>query len=403
MAEALATSVGAGAPRAAAERLREIDILRGLVIVLMALDHVRDYMHAGAFEFDPLDPNQTNVALYLTRWVTHLCAPTFVFLAGVSSYLQIARGKTTRQLSTLLLTRGLWLIALELTVLSFGWNFGFPYPPFLQVIWAIGWSMIVLAALVWLPRAAVLAIGVAIVAGHNLLDPITPDSGGGMFWVLFHESGLLAVHGQPVGLAAYPIFPWIGVIALGYGLGSLFMATPATRDRNIFLLGLAMLAAFLLLRGLNGYGDPRPWTLQSDVTKTMMSFFDVTKYGPSLMYVLVTLGIVFTIWPVLARLPKAAGKVFATFGAVPFFFYVLHVYLVHSVAILATVATGRDASGLFNYMINAFTRPDLTAHLGFPLGAVYLFWLLVVGLLYLPCRWFARVKRTRRDWWLSYL
>ncbi|WP_395645848.1 DUF1624 domain-containing protein [Terricaulis sp.] len=381
-------------------RLREIDILRGLVIVLMALDHVRDYMHVDAFDFSALDPDRTNVALYLTRWVTHLCAPTFVFLAGVSSYLQIARGKTKRQLSTLLATRGLWLIVLELTVLSFGWSFSFPYPPFLQVIWAIGWSMIVLAGVIWLPRLAVLAVGVAIIVGHNAFDGITD---AGILWFLLHQSGPLLIGDQPIGLASYPIIPWIGVICFGYGLGAVFLAPADKRDRNLFILGLCMLAAFLVLRGINGYGDPRPWSLQDDMTKTMMSFFDVTKYGPSLMYVLVTLGIVLTIWPLLARLPKAAGGVLATYGAVPFFFYVLHVYLVHSVAVLGQVATGRSAEGQFGYLFNTFARPDLMADMGFPLWAVYLFWIAIVAALYLPCRYWARLKRTRRDWWLSYL
>lgn len=381
-------------------RLREIDILRGLVIVLMALDHVRDYMHAGAFSINPLDPDRTNIALYLTRWVTHLCAPTFVFLAGVSSYLQLARGKTKQQLATLLVTRGIWLIVLELTVLSFGWSFSFPYPPFLQVIWAIGWSMIVLAALIWLPRLAVLGVGIAIVAGHNLLDGVT---GGGILWHLLHGAGPVFVGEQPIGLAMYPLIPWVGVICLGYGLGAMFLAPEKERDRNVFILGLCMLAAFLALRGLNGYGDPLPWSLQDDMTKTMMSFFNVQKYGPSLMYVLVTLGIVLTIWPVLVRLPKAVGNVFAVFGAVPFFFYVLHLYLVHSVAVLGQVLTGRSAEGQFGYLANTFFRPDLMAQLGFPLWAVYLFWIGIVAALYLPCRYWARLKRTRRDWWLSYL
>jgi uncharacterized membrane protein len=236
-------------------RISEIDLLRGLVIVLMALDHVRDYFHAGSFGINPLDPEQTTPWLYVTRWITHLCAPTFVFLAGVSAYLQFARGKTIPNLSRFLLTRGLWLVFLELTFISFGWSFGFPYAFFMQVIWAIGWSMIGLGALVWLPRMAVLVIGIVIIAGHNLLDPITAQSAGPI-WTFLHDGGPVFVGEQPIGLAGYPLLPWLGIIAFGYGLGAIFAEPPAKRDRTVLMLGLGMLAAFLLLRWLNIYGDP---------------------------------------------------------------------------------------------------------------------------------------------------
>lgn len=389
-------------------RLREIDILRGLVIVLMALDHCRDYFHNSGFAVDPLDPAQTTPLLYVTRWITHLCAPTFVFLAGVSAFLQTAKGKTTRQVSVLLLTRGLWLIVLELTVLDFGWAFAFPYLIFLQVIWAIGWSMLALAALVWLGRKAVLAVGVAIIALHNLLDPITSQQlgGYGMLWQLLHEGGLLATAQGPFGIAAYPVLPWMGVIAFGYGMGAVFTDEPRRRDRTIFRLGAAMLTAFFILRWFGLYGDPHAagdWRDQHGLGAQLAVFFDAQKYPPSLQYVLATLGVVFALWPVLARLRGPAAAFFSTFGAVPFFFYVLHIYLVHALAMAANAAAGRNISGFFNFMVKGFTGSPEVQGLGFPLWGVYIAWAAVVAILYPACIWFAEVKRKRRDWWLSYL
>lgn len=416
-----ATTVQAAAPAApvsiaAGTRISEIDLLRGLVIVLMALDHVRDYFFTGGgLGSNPLDPTTTTPWLYATRWITHLCAPTFVFLAGVSAYLQFAKGKAAPQLSMFLLTRGLWLIFLEVTVLSFGWSFGFPYAFFLQVIWAIGWSMIALAALVWLPRIAVLALGVAIIAGHNLLDPINARELGSLqlLWTFLHDGGPIFVGQQPIGLIAYPMLPWMGIIALGYGMGALFTEAPAKRDRTIFLLGLAMLAAFLLLRGFSLYGDPtfatgpeavaRDWREQTTLGAAIMVFLDVQKYPPSLQFTLVTLGVVFTIWPLLTKLSGPVRSVLNTFGAVPFFFYVLHIYLVHVLAIAANAAMGKPIDGYFDYMMNVFTAPQKFEGVGFSLPWVYVAWIVVLALLYPLCRYWQGLKARRRDWWLSYL
>jgi uncharacterized membrane protein len=314
-----------------------------------------------------------------------------------------------------LLTRGLWLIVLEFTVLSFGWSFGFPYVLFLQVIWAIGWSMIALAAFVWLPRMAVLCLGVAIVAGHNLLDPITPQMLGqfSLLWIFLHEGGPIFVGQQPIGLIAYPALPWFGIIALGYGMGAVFASEPAKRDRTLLLLGLAMLAAFVLLRWFMAYGDPqfaagpeavaRDWREQASVGAALMVFFDVQKYPPSLQFTLATLGIIFALWPLLARLRGPVASVLNTFGAVPFFFYVLHIYLVHILAIAANAAAGRPIAGQFNYMLNVFTQPQLFQGAGFTLPWVYLAWIAVLALLYPVCRYWQALKARRRDWWLSYL
>lgn len=403
-------------PPGAGARLSEIDMLRGLVIVLMALDHVRDYFHAGGFRVDPLDPATTTPLLYLTRWVTHLCAPTFVFLAGLSAYLQARKGKTGGALSRFLLTRGLWLIFLEVTVLSLGWSFGFPYPFFLQVIWAIGWSMIALAALVLLPRVVVLGVGLVIVFGHNLLDPITPQQFGGaaLLWTFLHEGGPIFVGGTPVGLMAYPVLPWIGVMAVGYGAGPLFVESAATRDRNLLIIGAAMLALFLILRFTGLYGEPAiaaaagnygaagAWRDQPGFGAQVMAFFNVQKYPPSLLFLLATLGIPALLFPLLAKLKGAPAKVFLVFGAVPLFFYVLHIYLVHALAIAANASAGRNVDGLFNYLINAFMAPGKLEGLGFGLGGVYLAWIGVLLILYPACLWFGGVKKRRKNWWLSY-
>jgi uncharacterized membrane protein len=390
---------------AAGLRLREIDMLRGLVIALMALDHVRDYFLTGSFLFSAVDPDKSYAALYATRWITHLCAPTFVFLAGVSAFLQTAKGKPGAQLSRFLFVRGLWLVALEASVISFAWSFAVPYPFFLQVIWAIGCSMVALAALVWLPRGVVLVIGIAIVGGHNLLGPVTPEQLGdfSIVWKALHEGGRIIVGGAPVGSISYPVLPWIGVMALGYGLGSLFLEPADKRDRLLVTLGLAMIALFVALRWFNLYGDPRPWTPREELVRSVMAFMNVQKYPPSLMYVLATLGIAFLLLPLLARLRGVAARVLLDFGAVPFFFYVAHLYLVHALAIGANAALGRDVSGLFNFFVNMIRGPERYLHLGFGLGGVHVAWIVVLTLLYPLCRWWAGVKRTRRDWWLSYL
>jgi len=399
----------AAAPAAApSARLSDIDMFRGLVVVLMALDHVRDYFHVGGFRIDPLDPAQTTPLLYLTRWITHLCAPAFVFLAGVSAYLQLQNGKTIRALSSFLVKRGLWLIAMEITVLSFGWSFGFPYPFFLQVIWAIGWGMIALAALVLLPRVGVLAIGLLIVFGHNLLDPIRSEQFGAaaQFWTFFHEGGPIFLGDMPIGVFAYPALPWIGVMAVGFGAGPLLAESAETRDRKLLLIGAGMLALFVLLRWTGLYGEPPAesgWRDQSSAGAALMTFFNVQKYPPSLLFLLVTLGLSALLMPVLSRLKGLSATALLTFGAVPFFFYILHIYLVHALAIAANAIAGRPVSGLFNYLINAFTAPEKLDGVGFSLPVVYLAWIGVIVILFPACRWFQGVKRRRKDWWMSYL
>jgi uncharacterized membrane protein len=384
-------------------RVQAIDVLRGLVIVIMALDHVRDYFHNSGYAYNPLDPNATTPLIYATRWVTHFCAPTFVFLAGVSAWLQGAKGKAPASLARFLLTRGLWLIVLEVTVIAFGWSFSIPLLPHLQVIWAIGVSMCALAALVWLPTPVVLACGIAIVAGHNMLDPIAPEQLGRFadVWRIVHDGGLIVRNGAPLTIAFYPVLPWFGVMALGYGLGPIFLS--ARRDRILVAMAVALLVAFVILRGANGYGNPQPWTVQADAVKTAMSFLDVQKYPPSLLYVCVTLGPMLLLIPLFDRMRGHVTGFFRVFGAVPLFAYVLHLYVLHALAIAAHVAVGQSIDGMFNTVHDLFLTPEVFAGTGLSIVTTYIAWVVVIAVIYFPCRWWGDVKRRRHDWWLSYL
>jgi uncharacterized membrane protein len=379
------------APTRAVTRLASIDVLRGLVIVIMALDHVRAYF--TDVRFDPLDPAQTNLFLYFTRWITNYCAPVFVFLAGTSAYL-IRKRNTASQTAQFLATRGLWLIVLEITLVTALWafNFEYTYGPILQVIWVIGVSMLFLAALVRLRWYEVGAIGIAICALHNLLEgvPMPQSDGWRIVWSLLYVKGA-----TPIAFVYYPLIPWMGVMAMGYALGVLFDFDAARRRRVLMWLGTGAIAAFIVLRLLNGYGDPDPWTRQGDAARTLMSFLDVEKYPPSLMYILVTIGPALLL---LAALENARGlRAFAVFGRVPFCFYVLHIPLIHLAAGLTALAAGYGTQVLTGVFF------DFPATWGVGLGWVYAIWVMVVVALYPVCRAFADVKRRRRDWWLSYL
>lgn len=379
-------------------RMASVDMLRGLVIILMALDHTRDYFHSQAFLFDPTSPERTDLALYLTRWVTHFCAPTFVLLAGVSAFLQGEAGKGKAALCRFLWTRGLWLILLEMVVVNFGWNFTI-YGFGLQVIWALGVGMIALAGLIWLPRRAVLAIGVAIIAGHNLLGPIEPRDLGAWspLWNVLHDPGFV----PPMVFVAYPVLPWIGVMAFGYGLAPVFTAGPERRRRTLLVLGLAMIAAFLFLRGINVYGDPRPWKDFAEPMRRAFSFFDVAKYPPSLDYLLITIGPMLALLPALERLKGPVARILDVYGRAPLMFYVAHIYLIHAAMLLTGLAMGFRAE-IFVWVLADPSRL-VAAGWGFPLWVVYVVWIAVVASLYPLCRWWGELKRTRRDWWLSYL
>jgi uncharacterized membrane protein len=376
-------------------RLDHVDLLRGLVMVIMVLDHVRDYF--TVVRFDPTDLTRTDLALFATRWITHYCAPVFIFLAGASAWIAGTR-RTDRQLARFLLSRGLWLILLEVTVISFGWYFTTRWTmgARAQVIWAIGASMVVLAGLIRLPRAAVAAFGLALVVGHNLLDGVAPEGFGAFapLWHVLHVPGPLGI--MPV-FVTYPLVPWAGVMALGYAAGPEVFSQDAGAPRRIAWAGALMILGFVVLRTLNGYGDPSPRLDDGSPAHLAMSFLNVTKYPPSLLFVLMTLGPALVALALLRRARGPVADVFVTFGRVPFLFYVTHLYMVHVLAVAAGVAQGFPGSAIRTvYRL----LPD---GYGFGLPVVYLVWLCVVAALYPVCRRYAALKARSRGWWLSYL
>jgi uncharacterized membrane protein len=380
-------------PVPAERRLDHVDLLRGLVMVIMVLDHVRDYLTNA--HFDPTDLTRTNLVLFGTRWITHFCAPIFIFLAGASAWIAGTR-RTRAELTRLLLTRGLWLILLEFTVISFGWYFSTRWTVGgrAQVIWAIGASMVVLAGLIHLPRPAIAGFGLLLVLGHNLLDGITPESLGALapLWHVLHVPGELGL----VSLR-YPLVPWVGVMALGYVAGPTVFSRDAEASRRLVWVGGFLVFAFVELRLLNRYGDPSARLLDGDPATMLMSFLNTTKYPPSLLYLLMTLGPGLIALVALRGAKGPLASVLVTFGRVPFLFYVAHLYLVHSIAVAVGVAQGFPMSAMLTYF------RDLPKAYGFGLPVVYLVWLSVVAALYPVCRRYATHKARSRAWWLSYL
>ncbi len=383
-------------------RLESIDMLRGLLMIVMALDHTRDYF--SNIEVNPTDPHHSWPLLFFTRWITHLCAPGFVALAGTSVYLQRQRGKTPGELQRLLITRGLWLMLLDLTVISFGWSFSIA--PFFQVIFAVGCSMVCLGLIIRLPTLAIGGMGVGIAVLHNLLDPIRASALGDYAdgWVLLHQMGMLTYHDHPIGFVAYPVLAWFGIICLGYGFGTIAAAAPEVRRRSSILLSGGLVGAFLVLRIFHIYGDSSPFEVLATPAQTIMSLLNVTKYPPSLQYILATFSVLLLLY---AGFDLAASRgwvptvrtVLETFGRVPFFYYVPHIYLLHLAALAATIAMHANTHFWFTLgVIVGGPKP-----IGFSLGVVYLIWMAIVAVLYLPCVWFAGIKSRRRNWWLSYL
>jgi uncharacterized membrane protein len=385
-------------------RIESLDVLRGLLMLLMALDHTRDYFSSAAI--DPADPVHSWPALFFTRWITHLCAPGFILLAGASVYFQRQR-KSAMAVTRTLILRGLWLVLLEVTVVSFGWSFGIGLP-ILQVIWVIGISMILLAGLQWLPLPVVGAFGVIVVFGHDLLDRIHAASLGHSadVWRILHERGLLTFHGHPVAVYGYPVIPWVGVMALGYCFGTIAGQAPKLRQRISAIIGTASLGLFALLRLTHGYGDPgRGFEHLGTLGHTVMSFLSVQKYPPSLHYLMATLGVVLLLFTLFDKLVTAGrlGRVRAflsIYGRVPFFFYVLHIFVIHGLALIVAIATNPN----WRFWIT----PDVVflTHFngwGYSLPVVYLIWISVLLALYPLCSWFSRLKDQRRSWWLAYL
>lgn len=393
------------AQQATTVRIESIDLLRGIVMIIMALDHVRDYFHADAYLFDPLRLADTTAPIFFTRWITHFCAPVFVFLAGTSAFF-VGQKKGPQQLSIFLLTRGLWLVFLEISVVGFGWFFNISFSIIvLQVIWGLGIAMIILAALVRLPIAVNFVLGIILVAGHNFLDAVHVEGTGAaaIGWAMLHEFAGFRV-GDTLVLVGYPIIPWTGIMLLGYCFGTWYQPNvdAVTRKRNLLLTGVSMLTFFAVLRYFNIYGDPRPWAEKSSPMFTFLSFINVNKYPPSLLYVLVTLGPALVLLAVTENLRGSISKFTTALGRVPLFFYVVHLYVIHLAAVVAAMATGYNASDM---ILNTWVTdaPQLRGY-GFSLGVVYILWVGFVLILFPLCLWYDRYKRTHRDkWWLSYL
>jgi uncharacterized membrane protein len=377
-------------------RVAAIDLLRGLMVALMVLDHTREYFSAAALQFDALDVSRTTPQLFATRWVTHLCAPTFVFLAGVSVHLQRVGGKAERAIRRQLLTRGLWLILLEATVIGFAFNFGEPFL-FLQVIWAIGIGMVALAAFSFLPGWIVGGVGFLSVALTPLLTAVTQPLLAGPLWHLLFVPGPLS----PLpGVTVYPVIPWFGVLALGYAAGPLLARPGETLRRRALIAGVILLAAFTLLRTA-GIGDVRAGGAAPDAVLRALTFIDVSKYPPSLQYVCVTLGVSALLLAALTAASPARLRMLHAFGSAPFFTYVLHIYIVHGLALLVGVAVGVPASA-FTHFIEG-TRALRDAGWGFGLPMVFVVWMIVLIILSPLSIRFSAVKRGRGRWWLSYV
>jgi uncharacterized membrane protein len=395
--DALRPSPGvAPAPAAApARRLDSVDLLRGLVMVVMALDHTRDFFSNA--RFDPTDLDRTTPAYFLTRWVTHFCAPVFVFLAGAGAYLYGSRGVSRPRLYRFLLSRGLWLVFLEVSVIHLAWSFSLMPGAMCQVIWAIGWSMVTLSVLVFLPLTAIVTFGVALVAFHNSWDGIRSQEWGAWapLWQVLHTRGMVQL-GHYRLFIMYPLIPWVGVMACGYGFGAILRLEPHERRRQLVGLGLALVLLFVVLRAINRYGDPNPWSFQKRGPEfTVFSFLDCQKYPPSLLFLLMTLGPAVLALGLMRGTGGVLGRILVTFGRVPLFYYVLHIALIHG------AAAGAAFLRYGGQMPQA--RWGMPHDYGYSLPAVYLIWLGVVAALYFPCRWFAGVKTRRRDWWLSYV
>jgi uncharacterized membrane protein len=402
----------------ARSRIDSIDLLRGIVMVSMMLDHTREFVHSAVVQFDPTDLSRTNVALFFTRWITHFCAPVFVFLAGTGAYLQFARGKSKGELSRFLVTRGLWLIVLEVTLVRLFVTFSFDirFFGFLQVIWVIGVSMIMLAALIHLPLKVVAGLGLVLIVLHHLLDgfrvaswqgPESPVPGvGARLWILLHqpfEAFPLVGFPSPIVFVVYPLIPWVGVMAAGYAFGALYQMDAQRRRRWLLRIGGIATALFIVLRAINVYGDPSQWSRQSSVLFTALSFLNTSKYPPSLLFLLMTLGPSILALAVFERADTRGwlSRFFITFGRVPLFFYLLQWLTAHVIGLLLHLVFNKPTAWLFQSPIDWIGGPP--QGVGFNLAVVYLAWIAGVLILYPVCRWFAGVKARRRDWWLSYL
>ena len=393
------------------ERRASIDALRGLVMIVMALDHVRDFIHRGAMSGgSPTDLASTTPILFMTRWVTHICAPVFMLTAGTGAYFYWRNGgRSKSELARFLITRGLWLIVLELTLMQFAYNFNLSTanPIFLLVLYVLGACMIILAALVWLPVPALATIGIAAIVLHNLADGIRAQNLGawGPLWNLLHQVGAFPFAGR-TWIAAYSLVPWFAVMALGFCLGAVLSRPPEGRQRLLLRAGIAMSIAFLAVRAINAYGDPLRWSWQVSAPFTVLSFLNTTKYPPSLDFLLMTLGPALIVLSWFDRLPWPRSNPLIVFGRVPLFYFVLHFFAAHlAIAVLSLIRYGSSALTFMRQPVPSMGGPAqaFPAGFGYGLWVAYAVWIAIVIALYPLCKWYAAVKERNRSWWLSYL
>jgi uncharacterized membrane protein len=384
------------------KRIDSIDMLRGIIMIIMALDHVRDFFHITASIADPTNPATTTPYLFFTRWITHFCAPVFVFLAGTSIFLA-SRKKTKKEMSVFLIKRGLWLAVLEIVIFNLLFTFDPTYHAiFLQVIWVTGISMVLMAALIYLPMRAILIIGIILVAGHNLLDRFNANNMGQVpFWYgMLHQQFITQYAPGRIFGGFYPLLPWPGIMMLGYCLGSLFVSDydAAKRRKQLVQIGLTAVIVFFVLRFINVYGDLVPWTEQATTTRTIISFFNVTKYPPSLLYCCMTIGPALLVLAWLEKVQAQWGSVVVIYGRVPMFYYLTHFFVIHLLCTIVFFATGHTMSQATGGMM--LFRPD---NFGYSLPVVYAIWIALVAGLYPLCKRYSIYKATHDHWWLSYL
>ena len=387
-------------------RITSIDLLRGVIMIIMALDHVRDYFHAEAFFYDPLDLEKASPMLFFTRWITHYCAPVFMLLSGTSACI-MAQRKTKKELSIFLLTRGLWLVLLEMSVVNFGWNFNITFPSILFLtIWSLGISMICLSVLVFLPKKVILVISLLLIFCHNLLDNIhvTGNTLPAFGWALLHEQQFFQWNNEIV-LVGYPIIPWHGLMALGYCIGGFYTTNydAAKRKKNLLLIGLSGIALFIIIRFINVYGDKMPWSVQQNPLRTLFSFVKVTKYPPSLLYTLMTLSPAILFLSFSEKWRGSIVRIISVYGRVPMFYYILHIYLVHLLAMIASTLFTNFSWQNWILLQPIWFSENLKGS-GYSLSVVYLVWIGIVLALYPLCKRYDQYKQTHKHkWWLSYL
>lgn len=389
------------------QRITSIDFVRGVAMILMALDHVRMYFGEGTWYAEPTDLATTTPLLFFTRWITHFCAPVFVFLAGTSAYLSGTQKAGTKEISRSLLIRGLWLIFAEIVIVNFAWTFDITYSfIILQVIWAISISMLVLSAIVFLPERFILLIGLALVLGHNLLDSITTAGNGSsaLFWYMLHQQKFVTLGSGTVLNFVYPVLPWIGLMALGYVFGAWYKPDFDSVKRRKWLLwiGVSMVLLFIILRGFNIYGEPKVWSEQKDVVFSLLSFLNTTKYPPSLHFLLMAIGPALILLAFSERMQHRVTTPIITLGKVPFFFYIIHLYFIHALAMLYLVYEGHKWN---EYILSAGgIRSGSLINFGVGIETVYAIWILVIVILYPLCGWYQIYKQNNpSQWWLGYL